>query len=71
MCVLCELLRKMKNFSLLKAMPRLTGIAVFLFIFCYAVPYKKGGVIGALGTALIAVISFLIIIFLKRKMKKE
>lgn len=52
-------------------MPRLTGIAVFLFIFCYAVPYKKGGVIGALGTALIAVISFLIIIFLKRKMKKE
>lgn len=52
-------------------MPFITGVAVYLYLFGYAIPYKKGGIIGAVGVSLIAVISFLLIIFLRRKMKKE
>lgn len=47
------------------------GMAVPLYLFGYVIPYNKGGVIAALGIGLIAIVSFLLIIFLKRKIKEE
>lgn len=61
----------MRKSSFIKKIPFFTGMAIFLYLLGYVIPYNKGGTIAALGIGLITIVSFLLIIFLKRKIKEE